>query len=84
LQRKWLREYIENKEFGDLKHDKLKIFSNLLKNETFTNFVKNKWNTSKRFGLEGCDSLIAGLAFFVDKSAADKVDDIVLAMPHRG
>ena len=63
---------------------KWKIYERLLRNEQFTNFVKNKWTTSKRFGLEGCDSLITGLGHFVDVSAKDHVDNIVIAMPHRG
>ena len=62
----------------------MKIYDRLLRNECFTNFVKNKWNTSKRFGLEGCDTLINGIGHFVDMSAKDKVQDIVIAMPHRG
>ena len=84
LQRKWLREYIENKDFDECTHDQKAIYRDLMENENFTNFLKNKWNTSKRFGLEGCDTLIIGLEHFVEMSAKDKVDDIVIAMPHRG
>ena len=56
----------------------------MLRNECFTDFVKNKYTTSKRFGLEGCDTLINGLGQFVDSAANDLVNDIVIAMPHRG
>jgi len=34
--------------------------------------------------LEGCDTLITGLGAFVDAAAKDRVDNIVVAMPHRG
>lgn len=50
----------------------------------FTNFLKNRFTTSKRFGIEGCDSVISGLNALVDRAAQHKVQRIVFGMPHRG
>jgi 2-oxoglutarate dehydrogenase E1 component len=46
--------------------------------------LKNKFSTSKRFGIEGCDSLISGMHALVDRAVQHKVEKIVVGMPHRG
>jgi 2-oxoglutarate dehydrogenase E1 component len=43
-----------------------------------------KFPTSKRFGIEGCDTLISGLGHLTDCAAADNVEHMVFGMPHRG
>ena len=43
-----------------------------------------KFPTAKRFGLEGCESLIPGLKEFIDQSATFGVETFVIGMPHRG
>jgi len=85
-QKKWLRQQIENSNRFQPKNKetKLKIFERLCKNECFTNFLKGKWTTSKRFGVEGCDTLISGLEALIDFAASKKMNDILLGMPHRG
>ena len=47
-------------------------------------FLANKFNTMKRFGVEGCESFIAGLKVSFDKLVEQGVTKIVLGMPHRG
>lgn len=84
-ERRWLRNQIENLPFIEpTKEEKLNTLSRLCSNECFTNFLKNKFSTSKRFGIEGCDSLISGLHTLVDRSVQHKVEKIVIGMPHRG
>ncbi len=38
----------------------------------------------KRFGLEGCDTFISGLTHFADCCAKNKVEYLIIGMPHRG
>ena len=44
---------------------KLKILEELAKVESFNSFLNDKLKTSKRFGVEGLDSMISGLSNFV-------------------
>ena len=55
-----------------------------MKNECFTNFLKNKFSTSKRFGVEGLDSMISGLNALIDKATESGVSRLVFGMAHRG
>lgn len=52
--------------------------------ETLERFLATKYNTAKRFGLEGAESLIPGLKFMIDRSTELGVNSMVLGMPHRG
>lgn len=85
-ERNWIREKYET--FFEpktvTKDHKMQIFHRLCKNEMFTNFLKNRYTTEKRFGIEGCDSVISGLKALVHKAAEHKVERIVIGMPHRG
>lgn len=44
---------------------KLKILEELAKVESFNSFLNDKLKTSKRFGVEGLDSMISGLSNFL-------------------
>lgn len=46
--------------------------------------MKNKFNTSKRFGVEGCDSMISGLDCLVEIAVDYGIENIIMGMPHRG
>jgi 2-oxoglutarate dehydrogenase E1 component len=66
-ERNWLLNKIENEGIlNTTKEHKLKIFDRLCENESFNLFCKTKFPTSKRFGIEGCDSLISGLRHLVE------------------
>lgn len=84
-EKNWIRERVENQKLFDLtKGDKLLLFDRLCKNESFNLFVKNKFTTVKRFGIEGCDTFISGLAKVVDVAAEYKIEHMVFGMAHRG
>lgn len=38
----------------------------------------------KRFGVDGCESLIPGIKALIDTAANLGIDHIVMGMPHRG
>lgn len=50
----------------------------------FGRFLENKFNTIKRFGLEGCESFIPGLKVACDMLVERGVEKIIIGMPHRG
>jgi 2-oxoglutarate dehydrogenase E1 component len=53
------------------KEEKLSILDRLLWSDHFEKFVSTKYPSEKRFGLEGCESLIPGmkaLVLFIDYS----------------
>jgi 2-oxoglutarate dehydrogenase E1 component len=49
----------------------------------FEEFLQRKWSSEKRFGLEGCESLIPALKTIIDKSSEKGVENVVMGMPHR-
>jgi len=84
-ERNWLRDRIEELPFLQVdKEKKQKILSRLCKNECFTNFLKNKFSTSKRFGIEGLDSMVSGLRALIDRATHHDVKRVVFGMAHRG
>lgn len=46
--------------------------------------MAGKFNTMKRFGLEGCESFIPGLKFCIDTAVEEGARTFVMGMPHRG
>ena len=49
----------------------------------FEQFLAKKWSSEKRFGLEGCEVLIAAMKTCIDHSSAYGVESFVMGMPHR-
>ncbi|XP_078181227.1 uncharacterized protein LOC144574989 [Carex rostrata] len=81
----WLREKIETVKPREYAHDRrLVMLDRLIWSTQFENFLATKWTTAKRFGLEGCETLIPGMKEMFDRSANMGVESIVIGMPHRG
>jgi 2-oxoglutarate dehydrogenase E1 component len=66
------------------KEKRLHIYERLLFADHFERFLANKFNTAKRFGLEGGESCIAGLKSLIDRGSELGVQSFILGMPHRG
>ena len=49
----------------------------------FEEFLKLKWPSEKRFGLEGCEVLIPAMKHIMDLSNGYGVESFVIGMPHR-
>ncbi|TGZ78736.1 2-oxoglutarate dehydrogenase, E1 component [Ascodesmis nigricans] len=81
----WLRERIEiptpYKYTGD---EKRRILDRLIWSSSFESFLATKYPNDKRFGLEGCETLVPGMKALIDRSVDHGVKDIVIGMPHRG
>lgn len=81
----WLRQKFEVPvKYSYSKKQKLKILDRLLWSDSFERFVSSKYPSEKRFGLEGCESLIPGMKAMIDRSVELGVNSIVMGMPHRG
>ncbi|KAL9250291.1 2-oxoglutarate dehydrogenase, mitochondrial-like protein, partial [Drosera capensis] len=81
----WLRERIETPIQTEYNRERRKVMlDRLIWSTQFENFLATKWTTAKRFGLEGCETLIPGMKEMFDRSADLGVENIVIGMPHRG
>mmetsp|Transcript_4401 Transcript_4401/g.7747 ORF Transcript_4401/g.7747 Transcript_4401/m.7747 type:complete len:1040 (-) Transcript_4401:23-3142(-) len=69
---------------GLTKPEKLQVLERLSFAVLFEQFLANKWNTAKRFGLEGCESFIPGMKVMIDQATNMGVKNVVIGMPHRG
>ena len=81
----WLRAKIETERKKQYSPSaKQIILDRLAWGELFENFLSNKYSAAKRFGLEGCESLVPGFKEAIDKAAEMGVEAITIGMPHRG
>jgi 2-oxoglutarate dehydrogenase E1 component len=60
------------------------ILEDLTRAEGFEVFCQKKYVGTKRFGIEGGESVIAALRASLAVAAAGGVSDVVIGMPHRG
>ncbi|PQE29737.1 oxoglutarate dehydrogenase protein [Rutstroemia sp. NJR-2017a WRK4] len=81
----WLRARIEvEKPFKYSIDEKRRILDRLIWSSSFEAFLATKYPNDKRFGLEGCETLVPGMKALIDRSVDFGVKDIVIGMPHRG
>ena len=84
--RNWLQRRMEESQnrLELNQKEKLRILARLTDAVTFEEFVRKKFVGAKSFSLEGAESLIPLLDFAIDHAARDGLQEIVLAMAHRG
>ncbi len=82
----WIQERIEgpDKEIHFTDMGKKAILNKLIEAEGFEKFLDVKYTGTKRFGLDGGESLIPALEQIIKRGGALGVKDIVLGMAHRG
>ncbi|KAJ2996593.1 2-oxoglutarate dehydrogenase E1 component [Globomyces sp. JEL0801] len=81
----WLRKKFEVPvKYRYTKEQKLVILDRLMWSDHFERFVSTKYPHEKRFGLEGCESLIPGMKSIIDASVNLGANSLVIGMPHRG
>ena len=81
----WIRERVERPRW--LKYDKEKkqhIYERLCFADTFETFLAQKFNTTKRFGLDGGEAIVPALKDAIDRASELGAHSFVLGMPHRG
>jgi 2-oxoglutarate dehydrogenase E1 component len=85
-QKGWIQERIEgpDKEITFTREGKRAILNKLVEAEGFEKFCDTKFTGTKRFGLDGGESLIPALEQIIKRGGNLGVKEIVLGMPHRG
>jgi len=85
-QKGWLQERMEgaDKEITFTREGKRAILNKLVEAEGFEKFCDTKFTGTKRFGLDGAESLIPALEQIIKRGGNLGVKEIVLGMPHRG
>lgn len=63
---------------------KKKLLERIYYTDEFSQFISTKFNTMKRFGLEGCEAFIPGLKSTLDECQNQGAEKAVFGMPHRG
>ncbi len=81
----WLQERIEVRGGGELSRErKIDILRDLNRADAFERFLHTKYLGQKRFSLEGGETLIPALRALLHAAADDNMEDVVIAMAHRG
>ena len=82
----WLKERIEGygKEIAFTREGRRAILNKLVEAEGFEKFLHVKYMGTKRFGLDGGESLIPAMEQIIKRGGAMGVREIVIGMPHRG
>ncbi len=85
-QKGWIQERIEgrDKEIAFTREGKRAILNKLVEAEGFEKFLDVKYTGTKRFGLDGGESLIPALEQIIKRGGNLGVEEIVIGMPHRG
>jgi 2-oxoglutarate dehydrogenase E1 component len=83
--RDWLTAKMEHGDpYALSKDQKRNIFTHLAYAEEFESFLAQKYNTAKRFGLEGGEATIPSLEIALEAAADGGVECAVIGMAHRG
>jgi 2-oxoglutarate dehydrogenase E1 component len=85
-QKSWIQERIEgpDKEISFTREGRRAILNKLVEAEGFEKFCDVKFTGTKRFGLDGAESLIPALEQIIKRGGNLGVKEIVVGMPHRG
>ena len=85
-QKAWIQERIEgpDKEISFTREGRRAILMKLIEAEGFEKFCDLKFTGTKRFGLDGAESLIPALEQIIKRGGNLGVKEIVIGMPHRG
>ena len=79
----WRMEGTENKRHLT-RREQLRILTKLTDAEIFEQFLQKKFLGSKRFSLEGAETLIPLMDLMLEEAGLAGVEEVVLGMPHRG
>ena len=85
-ERVWLRRRIEEdeNEIKFTKNGKEAILNKLIQAEGFEKFLATKYVGTKRFGLDGAESLIPALEQIIKIGGQSQIKEVKIGMSHRG
>uniref|UniRef100_A0A3B5M598 2-oxoglutarate dehydrogenase complex component E1 n=1 Tax=Xiphophorus couchianus TaxID=32473 RepID=A0A3B5M598_9TELE len=79
----WIRQKFETPGVMQFTlEEKRTLLARMVRSTRFEEFLQKKWSAEKRFGLEGCESLIPALKTIIDKSSENGVENVIMGMPH--
>ena len=85
-QKAWIQDRIEGEE-KDIRftpEGKRAILNKLIEAETFEKFCEVKYTGTKRFGIDGGESMVPALEQIIKRGGQLGVKEIILGMAHRG
>jgi 2-oxoglutarate dehydrogenase E1 component len=84
--RRWLQERMEGTENRCVlsRKEQLRILNGLTSAAVFEEFIQRRFLGAKSFSLEGAETLVPLLDLAIEKAGEHNIDEIVLAMAHRG
>ncbi len=84
--RHWLQERMESSSnrLSLSREEQIRILTRLTDAVIFEEFIRKKFIGAKSFSLEGAESLIPLLDLAIERAGEQQIDEIVLAMAHRG
>jgi 2-oxoglutarate dehydrogenase E1 component len=85
-QKAWIQKRFEQ-DRGDMGYsieEKKGIWKTLVEVESFEQFLQVKYPGTKRFSVQGGDSMLVGMESIINRAAKVGVKEIVVGMPHRG
>jgi len=82
----WLQERIEgpDKEISFSKEGRRAILQKLIEGEAFEQLIHKRYPGTKRFGIDGAESLLPALEQIIKRGGQLGLKDINFGMPHRG
>ncbi|MGF1545237.1 MAG: 2-oxoglutarate dehydrogenase E1 component [Parvularculaceae bacterium] len=82
----WIQQRIEgpDKDISFTDEGKRAILKKLIEAEGFENFLNTKYVGTKRFGLDGAETMVPALEQIIKRGGALGVEHIIVGMPHRG
>ena len=85
-EKSWIQARIEgpDKEIAFTREGKRAILNKLVEAEGFEKFIDVKYTGTKRFGLDGGESMVPALEQIIKRGGALGIQEIVFGMAHRG
>ena len=82
----WIQERLEGpeKEISFSKEGRLAILQKLIEGESFEQLIHKRYPGTKRFGIDGAESLLPALEQIIKRGGQLGLKDINFGMPHRG
>ncbi|MCC6137097.1 MAG: 2-oxoglutarate dehydrogenase E1 component, partial [Bdellovibrionaceae bacterium] len=82
--REWFHQEMEKPREAFTAEKKKTILQHLIRTESLEKFIHTRFVGTKRFSIEGADSMIPMLEHLVTESTGLEVEEIVIGMAHRG
>ncbi len=85
-QKQWVQERIEEvrNKTSFTSEGKKAIYKRIVESELFEQFLDKKFLGTKRYGIEGGESMIPGIEQIVKQSCISDIEDIIIGTAHRG